>query len=163
MRFFSPNLVTNIVTILVIFFKNKNRLKKCNFLHQIWWWVLWITKFGDKYRDHFGESFLETKITGNIVQTHSPNSVMIFGTYSWSLWTKQTNPKNVQNRPKKGLFIKNGKYRFKIWFIHSIHNQIQFKGLFNIIFSNTFPSKNYSLTFYPGKFNSKNDSKIWIP
>ena len=42
--------------------------------------------------------------------------------------------KNVQNRLKKGLFIKNGKYRFKIWFIHSFHDKIQFKGLFNIIF-----------------------------
>ena len=43
-------------------------------------------------------------------------------------------PKSVQNRQKRGLFIKNGKYRFKIWFIHSFHGKIQFKGLFNIIF-----------------------------
>ena len=44
-------------------------------------------------------------------------------------------PKNVQNGQKRGLFIKNGTYRFKIWFIHSFHDKIQFKGLFNIIFS----------------------------
>ena len=69
-------------------------------------------------------------------------------------------PKSVQNRQKRGLFIKNGKYRFKIWFIHSFHGKIQFKGLFNIIFSGIFNSKNYSITFFPGKFNSKIDSKI---
>ena len=61
--------------------------------------------------------------------------------------------KNVQNRLKKGLFIKNGKYWFKIWFIHSFHNKIQFKGLFNIIFSGIFNSKNYSIIFFPRKFN----------
>ena len=43
-------------------------------------------------------------------------------------------PKSVQNRQKRGLFINNGKYRFKIWFIHSFHDKIQFKGLFNKIF-----------------------------
>ena len=30
--------------------------------------------------------------------------------------------KNVHYRLKKGLLIKNGKYRFKIWFIHSFHD-----------------------------------------
>ena len=34
-------------------------------------------------------------------------------------------PKSVQNRQKRGLFIKNGKYRFKIWFIHSSQDKIQ--------------------------------------
>ena len=58
-------------------------------------------------------------------------------------------PKSVQNRQKRGLFIKNGKYWFKIWFIHSFHGKIQFKGLFNIIFSGIFNSKNYSITFFP--------------
>ena len=53
--------------------------------------VQFFTKFGDGFRespnlvtiycDHFGESFLETKLTGNIVQTLSPNSVMIFGSH----------------------------------------------------------------------------------
>ena len=42
--------------------------------------------------------------------------------------------KNVQNRLKKGLFIKNGKYRFKIWFIHSFHDKIQIKWISNLIF-----------------------------
>ena len=73
-------------------------------------------------------------------------------------------PKSVQNRQKRGLFIKNGKYRFKIWFIHSFHDKIQFKGLFNIIFSGIFNSKNYSIIFFPRKFNSKIYSKflIWL-
>jgi len=72
--------------------------------------------------------------------------------------------KNVQNILKKRLFVKNGKYRFKIWFIHSFHDKIQFKGLFNIIFSGMFNSKKYSIIFFPGKFNSKIDSKflIWL-
>ena len=43
-------------------------------------------------------------------------------------------PKSVQNRQKRGLIIKNSKYRFKNWVIHSFHDKIQFKGLFNIIF-----------------------------
>ena len=33
---------------------------------------------------------------------------------------------------KKGLFIKNGKYWFKIWFIHSFHDKIQFKTRHNV-------------------------------
>ena len=70
--------------------------------------------------------------------------------------------KNVQNRLKKGLFIKNGKYRFKIWFIHSFHDKIQFKGLFNINFLGIFNSKKYSIIFFHRKFNSKIDSKILI-
>ena len=71
-------------------------------------------------------------------------------------------PKSVQNRQKRGLIIKNGKYRFKNWVIHSFHDKIQFKGLFNIIFSGIFNSKNYSIIFFPRKFNSKIDSKILI-
>ena len=72
--------------------------------------------------------------------------------------------KNVQNRLKKGLFIKYGKYRFKIWFIHSFHDKNQFKGLFNIIISGIFNSKNYLMIFFPGKFNSRIDSKflVWL-
>ena len=62
-------------------------------------------------------------------------------------------PKSVQNRQKRGLIIKNGKYRFKNWVIHSFHDKIQFKGLFNIIFSGIFNSKNYSIIFFPRKFN----------
>ena len=68
--------------------------------------------------------------------------------------------KNVQNRLKKGLFIKNGKYRFKIWFIHSFHDKIQFKGLFNIIFFRNIQFKKLFNNFFPEKFNSKIDSKI---
>ena len=73
-------------------------------------------------------------------------------------------PKSVQNRQKRGLIIKNGKYRFKNWVIHSFHDKIQFKGLFNIIFSGIFNSKNYSIIFFPRKFNSKIYSKflIWL-
>ena len=54
-------------------------------------------------------------------------------------------PKSVQNRQKRGLFIKNGRYRFKIWFIHSFHDKIQFRGLiffrniqFKKLFNNLF-------------------------
>ena len=47
-------------------------------------------------------------------------------------------PKSVQNRQKRGIFIQNGTYGFKTWFIHSFHDKIQFKGLFNIIFSGIF-------------------------
>ena len=73
-------------------------------------------------------------------------------------------PKSVQNRQKRGLIIKNGKYRLKNWVIHSFHDKIQFKGLFNIIFSGIFNSKNYSIIFFPRKFNSKIYSKflIWL-
>ena len=73
-------------------------------------------------------------------------------------------PKSVQNRQKRGLIIKNGKYQFKNWVIHSFHDKIQFKGLFNIIFSGIFNSKNYSIIFFPRKFNSKIYSKflIWL-
>ena len=73
-------------------------------------------------------------------------------------------PKSVQNRQKRGLIIKNGKYRFKNWVIHSFHDKIQFKGLFNIIFSGIFNSKNYSIIFFPRKFNSNIYSKflIWL-
>ena len=71
-------------------------------------------------------------------------------------------PKSVQNRQKRGLFIKNGKYRFKIWFFHLFHDKIQFEGLFNITFSGIFNSKDNSITFFPGKLNSKTGSKIWF-
>ena len=73
-------------------------------------------------------------------------------------------PESVQNRQKRGLIIKNGKYRFKNWVIHSFHNKIQFKGLFNIIFPGIFNSKNFSIIFFPGKFNSKIYPKflIWL-
>ena len=64
--------------------------------------------------------------------------------------------KNVQNRLKKGLFIKNGKYRFKIWFIYSFHDKIQFKGLFNIIFFRIKNSTNHSITFFSRKIQLKN-------
>ena len=42
--------------------------------------------------------------------------------------------------------------------------EIQFKRLFNIIFSGIFNSKNYSIIFFPRKFNSKIYSKflIWL-
>ena len=65
-------------------------------------------------------------------------------------------PKSVQNRQKRGLIIKNGKYRFKNWVIHSFHDKIQFKGLFNIIFSGIFNSKNYSIIFFSWKIQFKN-------
>ena len=41
----------------------------------------------------------------------------------------------------QGLFIKNGEYRFKIWFIYSFYDEIQFKEIFNIIFSEILNSK----------------------
>ena len=36
-----------------------------------------------------------------------------------------------QATKKKGIFFKNGKYRFKIRFIHSFYNKIRFKAIFN--------------------------------
>ena len=67
---------------------------------------------------------------------------------------KEKSPKIAQKvskiDKKRELFIKNGKYRFKIWFIHSFHNKIQFKWLFNINFLGIFNSKNYSTIFFPG-------------
>ena len=65
-------------------------------------------------------------------------------------------PKSVQNRQKRGLFIKNGKYRFKIWFIHSFHGKIQFKGLFNIIFFRNIQFKKLFNNFFPWKIQLKN-------
>ena len=64
--------------------------------------------------------------------------------------------KNVQNRLKKGLFIKNGKYRFKIWFIHSFHDKIQFKGLFNIIFFRNIQFKKLFNNLFSRKIQLKN-------
>ena len=60
--------------------------------------------------------------------------------------------------------IKNGKYRIKNWVNYSFHDKIQFKGLFNVVFSGIFNSKNYSIIFFPRKFNSKIHSKflIWL-
>ena len=43
-------------------------------------------------------------------------------------------PKSVKNKQKMDIFVENGKYLFKIWFIHSFHDKIQIKWLFNIIF-----------------------------
>ena len=65
-------------------------------------------------------------------------------------------PKSVQNRQKRGLFIKNGKYRFKIWFIHSFHGKIQFKGLFNIIFFRNIQFKKLFNNFFSRKIQFKN-------
>ena len=64
--------------------------------------------------------------------------------------------KNVQNRLKKGLFIKNGKYRFKIWFIHSFHDKIQFKGLFNINFFRNIQFKKLFNNLFSRKIQFKN-------
>ena len=71
-------------------------------------------------------------------------------------------PKSVQNRQKRGLIIKNGKYRFKNWVIHSFHDKIQFNGLFNIIFSGILISKKLFNNLFPRKFNLKIDSRILI-
>ena len=68
-------------------------------------------------------------------------------------------PKSVQNRQKRGLFIKNGKYRFKIWFIHSFHGKIQFKGLFNIIFFRNIQFKKLFNNFFSRKIQFKNRFK----
>ena len=70
-------------------------------------------------------------------------------------------PKSVQNRQKRRLFIKNGKNQLKILLIHSFHNEIQSKGLINIIFFRNIQLKN-TITLFHGKFNSKIDSKIQI-
>ena len=64
-------------------------------------------------------------------------------------------PKSVQNRQKRGLFIKNGKYRFKIWFIHSFHNKIQFKGVFNINLFGNIQFKKLSNNLYSRKIQFK--------
>ena len=58
-------------------------------------------------------------------------------------------PKSVQNRQKRGLIIKNGKYRFKNWVIHSFQDKIQFKGLFNINFFGNIQSKHLKGQLWP--------------
>ena len=68
------------------------------------------------------------------------NSIQYSGD-CWYCWNSKSAPKSVQNRQKKGLFIENGNYRFKIWSIHSFHDEIQFKGLFNINFFRNIQSK----------------------
>ena len=65
-------------------------------------------------------------------------------------------PKSVQNRQKRGFLIKNGKYQFKIWFIHSFHGKIQFKGLFNIIFFRNVQFKKLFNYFFSRKIQFKN-------
>ena len=70
-------------------------------------------------------------------------------------------PKSVQNRQKRGLFIKNGKYRFKIWFIHSFQGKIQFKGIFNIIFFRNIQFKNLFNNIFSRKIQFKNLFKIF--
>ena len=63
-------------------------------------------------------------------------------------------PKSVQIRQKRGLFIKNGRYRFKIWFIHSFHDKIHLKGLFDInSFRNIQFKKLFNNRFCPGRFD----------
>ena len=65
--------------------------------------------------------------------------------------------KSVKNRQKKrGLFTKNGKYRFKIWLIHSFHDKIQFKRLFNIIFFRNIQFKKIFNNFFSRKIQFKN-------
>ena len=70
-------------------------------------------------------------------------------------------PKSVQNRQKRGFFIKNGKYRFKIWFIHSFHDKIQFKGLFNIIFFRNIQFKKIFNNLFSRIIKFKNWFKIF--
>ena len=60
-------------------------------------------------------------------------------------------PKSVQNLKKRWLFINNGKYLFRTWFIHSFRDKIQFRGLFNINFFQEYSIKKYySITFFSG-------------
>ena len=70
-------------------------------------------------------------------------------------------PKSVQNRQKRGLIIKNGKYRFKNWVIHSFHDKIQFKGLFNIIFFRNIQFKKLFNNLFSQKIQFKNLFKIF--
>ena len=65
-------------------------------------------------------------------------------------------PKSVQNRQKRGLFIKNGKYRFKNWVIHSFHDKIQFQRLFNIIFFRNIQFKKLFNNLFSKKIQFKN-------
>ena len=122
-------------------------------IHSIFDSILLYPRFNSKYYS------IQKKSADSIQKIIQFNSQRIIDTSRIGKVPKNC-PKSVQNRQKRGLFIKNGKYRFKIWFIHSFHDKIQFKGLFNIIFSGIFNSKNYSIIFFPGKFNSKIDSKI---
>ena len=57
--------------------------------------------------------------------------------------------KKCPKRQKIGLFIRNWKYRFNIWFIH--HFMIKFT------------SKDYSISIFPGIFNSKDYSITFSP
>ena len=71
-------------------------------------------------------------------------------------------PKSVQNGQKRGLIIKNGKYRFKNWVIHSFHDKIQFKRLFNInFFLNIQFKRLFNKPFFPD--NSIQNAQIdWV-
>ena len=68
----------------------------------------------------------------------------------------------VSTIDEKVFFIKNWKYRFNIWFIHSFHDKIQFKRLFNIfVFWNIQFKRLFNNRFFQ-KFQLKKYSKIWI-
>ena len=63
-------------------------------------------------------------------------------------------PKSVQNRQKRGLFIKNGNIDSKYDSI--IHFRVKFNSKeYSINFFRNIQFKNYSIIFFPGKFNSK--------
>ena len=108
---------------------------------------LW--RFNSKYYS------IQKKSADSIQKIIQFNSQGIINT-GWVGKLPKNSPKSVQNRQKRGLFIKNGKYWFKIWFIHSFHNKMQFKGLFNIIFFRNIQFKKLFNNFFSWKIQFKN-------
>ena len=113
---------------------------------------------------NFNRLFLREKESYFFFQFFCIRNILLKGLTALLPVVNDTQSDSIQYLNFAKKWFKNGKYRFKNWIIHSFHDKIQFKGLFNIIFSGIFNSKNYSIIFFPRKFNSKIYSKflIWL-
>ena len=118
-------------------------------IHSIFNSILLCPRFNSKYYS------IQKNYADSIQKKIQLNSQGIINTGRLGKVPKNC-PKSAQNRHKRGLFIKNGKYRFKIWFIHSFHGKIQFKGLFNIIFFRNIQFKKLFNNFFHRKIQFKN-------
>ena len=90
--------------------------KRWEIFHQIWWKFLWITKFGEKLSERMFTKFGETKCCETFFTKFSENFNPLFGepflatNFSPNL-VKEMSPK----RPCSGGFSKSGKNFHQIW------------------------------------------------
>ena len=104
------------------------------------------------------------KIAGSIQKIFQINSQGIIDTGRIGKVPKNC-PISVQNKQKRGLFMKNNKNigsKYDSFILFTI--EFNSKDYWISIFFRNIQFKNYSITFFPGKYNSKIYSKnlIWL-